>query len=190
MRTATAAKTSLKKWIHVFSNLHRDYFKSLTLSNGLELFWSWTTKNLIQVQKEKENFIFACLGPPGNLKLGGNFRTGGGWPLESFFRGAPSKIDEKTISYFTVNRCFKAKIIVFIDDLSFAVGWVLFHGLLMNKLPVIYLVFNVMWSCSNKPSSNMFLTEVIEVHWFERWHHLCRVRPYRLHGSQWLTVNS
>ena len=59
-----------------------------------------------------------------------------------------------------------------------------FHGLLMNKLPVIYLVFNVMWSCSNKPSSNMFLTEVIEVHWFERWHHLCRVRPYRLHGSQ------
>ena len=39
-----------------------------------------------------------------------------------FFLGAPSKIDEQAISYFTVNPCFKAKIIVFIDDLLFAVG--------------------------------------------------------------------
>ena len=34
-----------------------------------------------------------------------------------FFPGAPTKIDEQAISYFTVNWCFKAKIIVFIDDL-------------------------------------------------------------------------
>ena len=29
---------------------------------------------------------------------------------------------EQAISYFTVNWCFKAKIIVFINDLLFAVG--------------------------------------------------------------------
>ena len=39
-----------------------------------------------------------------------------------FFPGAPSKINEQAISYFTVNRYFKAKIIVFIDDLLFVVG--------------------------------------------------------------------
>ena len=33
-----------------------------------------------------------------------------------FFPGAPTKIDEQAIGYFTVNWCFKAKI-VFIDDL-------------------------------------------------------------------------
>ena len=38
-----------------------------------------------------------------------------------FFPGAPSKINEQAISYFTVNRYFKAKI-VFIDDLLFVVG--------------------------------------------------------------------
>ena len=30
-----------------------------------------------------------------------------------FFPGTPSKIDEQAISCYTVNRCFKAKIIVF-----------------------------------------------------------------------------
>ena len=53
-----------------------------------------------------------------------NFRgVGGGLsnrPLK-FFPGAPSKIDEQSISYFTINRCCKANIIVFIDDLLFAV---------------------------------------------------------------------
>ena len=39
-----------------------------------------------------------------------------------FFPGALSKINEQAISYFTVNRYFKAKIIVFIDDLLFVVG--------------------------------------------------------------------
>ena len=29
---------------------------------------------------------------------------------------------EQATSYFTVNQCFKAKIVVFIDDLLFAVG--------------------------------------------------------------------
>ena len=38
-----------------------------------------------------------------------------------FFPGAPSKIDAQAFSYFTLNRCFKAKV-VFIDDLLFAVG--------------------------------------------------------------------
>ena len=47
-----------------------------------------------------------------------------GWPLESFFLGgeAPSKIDEQTNSDFAVNRCSKANINVFIDDLLLAVG--------------------------------------------------------------------
>ena len=48
-------------------------------------------------------------------------RGGGEGGSESFFRGAPSKIDEQTNSYFTVNRCSKAKINVFIDDLLLAV---------------------------------------------------------------------
>ena len=47
----------------------------------------------------------------------------------AFFPGAPSKTDEHVISYFTVNRCFKAKVLVFIDDLLFAIGWVLFSRL-------------------------------------------------------------
>ena len=38
-----------------------------------------------------------------------------------FFPGAPSKIDEQTISYCTVNRCFKSKI-VFMDNLLFAIN--------------------------------------------------------------------
>ena len=33
------------------------------------------------------------------------------------FPRAPSKIDEQATSYFTVNRCFKAEIIVFTYDL-------------------------------------------------------------------------
>ena len=36
--------------------------------------------------------------------------------------GAPSKIDEQDISYYTVNLCFKAKSIVFIDNLLIAVS--------------------------------------------------------------------
>ena len=36
--------------------------------------------------------------------------------------GGPSKIDEQTNSYFAVNRCSKANINVFIDDLLLAVG--------------------------------------------------------------------
>ena len=47
---------------------------------------------------------------------------GGRGALSSVFPGAPSKIDVQAISYLTVNRFFKAKIIVFIDDLLFAVG--------------------------------------------------------------------
>ena len=39
-----------------------------------------------------------------------------------FSLGAPSKIDGQAISYYTVNLCFKAKSIVFIDNLLFAVS--------------------------------------------------------------------
>ena len=53
----------------------------------------------------------------------GQFRRGWGVASRVFFPGAPSKIDEQATSYFTVNRCFKAEIIIFTDDL---VGWVLF----------------------------------------------------------------
>ena len=35
-----------------------------------------------------------------------------------FFPRAPSKIDEQATSYFTVNRCLKAEIIIFTDDLA------------------------------------------------------------------------
>ena len=66
----------------------------------------------------------------GGLK-DGIFLGVGGWFLEVFLLGAPSKIGEllktnscsveQAISYFTVNRCFKTKIIVFIDHLSITV---------------------------------------------------------------------
>ena len=48
----------------------------------------------------------------------------GGWEVASrvFFLGAPSKVDEQVISYLTVNRCFKAEIIVLNDDLLFSVS--------------------------------------------------------------------
>ena len=43
---------------------HRDYFISFTLSNVRELSWSWIpTESLIQVKKDEENFVVACLHP-------------------------------------------------------------------------------------------------------------------------------
>ena len=53
-----------------FSSLYRDYPNSLTSSNATELFWSWFSINHIQVHKEKENFVIACLRPSQNVKLG------------------------------------------------------------------------------------------------------------------------
>ena len=44
-----------------FFSLYRDYSNSLTLSNASELVWSWISINHIQVYKEKENFVIACL---------------------------------------------------------------------------------------------------------------------------------
>ena len=44
-------------------NLHHDYSKSLTLSNVGEPSWSRIPKNHIQVQKERGNFVVACLLP-------------------------------------------------------------------------------------------------------------------------------
>ena len=45
-------------------DLYRDYFNSFTLSNASKLFLSRIPKNLIQVQKEKENSVVPCLRPP------------------------------------------------------------------------------------------------------------------------------
>ena len=53
-----------------FLSLYRDYSNSLALSNASELFWSWISINHIQVHKEKENFVIACLRPSQNVKLG------------------------------------------------------------------------------------------------------------------------
>ena len=49
------------------SNLYRDYSNSFTMSNESELFLSRRIpENHIQVQKEKENLVFACLHSPIN----------------------------------------------------------------------------------------------------------------------------
>ena len=44
-------------------SLYRHDSNSLTLSNASELFWSWSSINHIQIDKEKENFVIACLRP-------------------------------------------------------------------------------------------------------------------------------
>ena len=59
-----------RKSEYTFFSLYRDYSNSLTLSNASELVWSWISINHIQVYKEKENFVIACLRPPRNVKLG------------------------------------------------------------------------------------------------------------------------
>ena len=51
-------------------NLHRDYSKSLTLSNVFEASQSWIPKNHIQVQKERGNLVVACVLPLHIVKLG------------------------------------------------------------------------------------------------------------------------
>ena len=55
---------------HFFSRLYRDYSNSLTLSNASDLLWSWISINHIQVHKEKENFVIACLRLSQNVKSG------------------------------------------------------------------------------------------------------------------------
>ena len=60
-RQLTATKTSHEKWIHIFFSLCRDYSNCLTLPNAGELFWSWISISHIQVHKEKENFVIACM---------------------------------------------------------------------------------------------------------------------------------
>ena len=56
-------KVTQKVSLRSFS-LYRDYFNSFTLSNTSKLFLSRIPKNHIQVQKEKENLVVACLRPP------------------------------------------------------------------------------------------------------------------------------
>ena len=50
-------------------SLHRNYSYPLTLSNVGEPSWSWILRDHMQVQKEKLNFVVACLRPPYNPKL-------------------------------------------------------------------------------------------------------------------------
>ena len=50
-------------------SLHRNYSYPLTLSNVGEPSWSWILGDHMQVQKEKLNFVVACLRPPYNPKL-------------------------------------------------------------------------------------------------------------------------
>ena len=54
-----ASKVNLRSF-----DLYRDHSNSFTLSNASELFLSRIPKNHIQVQKEKENLVVACLRPP------------------------------------------------------------------------------------------------------------------------------
>ena len=68
---AMAVKTSRKKWIGVPSmDLYCNHPKSLILSNTSELFWSWISKNHIQVKKEKKSLHFACSCLSYSVKLG------------------------------------------------------------------------------------------------------------------------
>ena len=60
-RQLKATKTSHEKWIHIFFSLYRNYSDSPTLPNASELFWSWISISHIQVHKEKENFVIACM---------------------------------------------------------------------------------------------------------------------------------
>ena len=46
-----------------FLSLYRHCSNSLTLSNASELFWRWSSINHIQIDKEKGNFVIACLRP-------------------------------------------------------------------------------------------------------------------------------
>ena len=51
-------------------SLYSDYSHTHTLSTVGESSWSWISIDHIQAQKEKSNFVVACLRPPSNAKLG------------------------------------------------------------------------------------------------------------------------
>ena len=53
--TATAAKTSLSKWIRVFSN-----FVGFEMSNVGKFLWSWILVDSTEVKKGKEKFVVLC----------------------------------------------------------------------------------------------------------------------------------
>ena len=69
---------------------------------------------------------------------GGNLRWDG-MAFRGLYPAAPSKVGfffstnscplGQTIRYFTVNWCFKTRILVFIVEPLITVGWMLFHGL-------------------------------------------------------------
>ena len=62
-------KRRLKSEFAVFPSSTR-FFHLASLSNVRELSWSWIPKSLIQVKKEKENFVVSCLRPLWNVELG------------------------------------------------------------------------------------------------------------------------
>ena len=128
-------------------------------------------------------------------------------PSRDFFAGAPSKsmrlvillligVSKQELMIFFLRSaecCFHSLHSILYNTIVVG-SWINFRLSICCFVIQYIVVFSVIWSCSYKRSSNMFffflLNEVIEVHWFLRWHHLCRVRPYHPHGSQWLTVNN
>ena len=100
---------------------------SLTLSNASELFWSWISINHIQVHKEKENFVIACLRPSQNVKLG-------------IFTGSLA-VDGKEMYKKAWCTC---KVVVLPCQ---AIAYLTFSSPLHLKLPIIY---DTLWSVKNR----------------------------------------
>lgn len=106
------------KWLSsVWARLYSDVkSKSITFDAWPFCFWFWFHDLLFCVVPENIHTSHwvqrKFWGEGSGCPKACNFQGGGGWPLESFFGGS-GKIDEKAISYFTVNRGVKANIIVF-----------------------------------------------------------------------------
>ena len=65
--TATATKTSLKKWIRATSNCIAPI---LTCSNVGKCLWSWILRHCIKVQENKKKVVVLCSRPRQNVNLG------------------------------------------------------------------------------------------------------------------------
>ena len=124
-----------------------------------------------------------------------------------FFAGAPSKSkrlvillligvskQELMIFYLRSAECCFHSLHSTLYNTIVVGSWINFRLSICCFVIQYIVVFSVIWSCSYKPSSKMFFFFCLFFFllnlWFLRWHHLCRVRPYHPHGSQWLTVNN
>ena len=68
-KTATAAKTSLKKGIRVFFKLSPRLFQFAWNVKSGRIFWSWFLGDHTNFKEEKEKFVVARLRPALNVKL-------------------------------------------------------------------------------------------------------------------------